>query len=55
MKPEPRFSLSEYRKELKRDIIIHLVVLITVVSLTGIYICWQYGVEIDFYCTKLLK
>lgn len=45
-----KFSLSEYRKEVARDLILHLVIIITVICVTGIVICWKYGVEIDQFC-----
>lgn len=50
-----KFSLSEYRSQLKRDASLLAVCFITSVFLLGIYFCVQYGVEIDMVCAKYLR
>lgn len=48
------FNYSEYRKQLRRDILLHIVIFITVVGCILIYLSVKYAPVIDKCADKML-
>lgn len=48
-------SKREISRYMRRDTLIHILIIVTVLCGTGIYFAVEYGARIDFICNKFLK
>lgn len=51
----PEDTKKEISRYMVRDIILHLIILITVICGVGLYFSVKYGQRIDVICNKFLK